>query len=157
MNAIAEKFDSNVRDLEGAFNRIVARVSLTNKSFESAFADLETDDRIALNSGVYVGEKVKLKSDISLKEIVTKIADHFAIEPEMLMNNNRAQGIVRPRQIAMFLCRSLTGTSWSVIAKFFGKRDHATVMRAYNKIREELQFNPQLAALLRNLFPDSEV
>ena len=118
---------------------------------------METDDRIALNSGVYVGEKVKLKSDISLKEIVTKIADHFAIEPEMLMNNNRAQGIVRPRQIAMFLCRSLTGTSWSVIAKFFGKRDHATVMRAYNKIREELQFNPQLAALLRNLFPDSEV
>lgn len=157
LNAIAEKFDSNVRDLEGAFNRIVARVSLTNKSFESAFADLETDDKIALNSGVYVGEKVKLQSDISLKEIVTKVADHFATEPEMLMNNNRAQGVVRPRQIAMFLCRSLTGTSWSVIAKFFGKRDHATVMRAYNKIREELQVNPQLAALLRNLFPDSEM
>ena len=154
---LAEKFDSNVRDLEGAFIRVVARASLMNKTLENAFSDLEDDDKKNLQAKVFVTkEKNPPRSDLSLQQIVSAVANHFALDYELLLSNSRAQRIARPKQIAMFLCRELTSTSWAVIAKFFGKRDHATVIRAYNKIKKESKKNPQLANLLRKLFPDVE-
>lgn len=154
---IAAKIDSNVRDLEGAFTRVVARAELMHKTFETAWEDLEIDDRAALSSGSFSGEiETSPPTNLSMRQIVTTVANHFALEPDSLLNNNRAQRVVRPRQIAMFLCRTLTATSWSVIAKFFGKRDHATVMRAYNKVSREMESSPQLAQLIRKLFPDTK-
>ena len=158
ISGLAEKFDSNVRDLEGAFNRVVARASLMHKSFEDAFNELEGDDRKNLQASADIFVKPELpvqQTNLSLQEIVTKVAEHFALTPNSLLSNSRAQKIARPRQIAMFLCRALTLTSWSVIAKFFGKRDHATVIRAHSKIQLELKKNPQLLQLLQKLFPDA--
>ena len=155
---IAAKIDSNVRDLEGAFTRVVARASLMNKTFESAFYDLETDDKKSTASDVFVeSKKITLKPEIPLKQIVATVANYFAVDPEMILNNSRAQRVVRPRQISMFLCRALTSTSWAVIAKFFGKRDHATVMRAYNKVQKELMTSPKLKNLIGNLFPEYDI
>ena len=158
ISGLAEKFDSNVRDLEGAFNRVVARASLMHKSFEDAFNELEGDDRKNLQASADIFVKPELpvqQTNLSLQEIVTKVAEHFALTPNSLLSNSRAQKIARPRQIAMFLCRALTLTSWSVIAKFFGKRDHATVIRAHSKIQLELKKNPKLLQLLQKLFPDA--
>ena len=156
ISGLAEKFDSNVRDLEGAFNRVVARASLMHKTFEEAFNDLEGDDKKNLQADVFVQkENPKPQTNLSLQEIVSKVAEHFALPPESLLSNSRAQKIARPRQIAMFLCRALTLTSWSVIAKFFGKRDHATVIRAHSKIQLEMKKNPQLAQLFQKIFPNS--
>ena len=152
---LAEKFDSNVRDLEGAFNRVVARASLMHKTFESAFNDLEIDDKKNLQANVIVTPIVAApQSNLSMRQIVDKVAEHFGLAPDSLLSNSRAQKIARPRQIAMYLCRTLTSTSWAVIAKFFGKRDHATVIRAHSKVQLELKKNPQLEQLLRNLFPE---
>lgn len=152
---IAEKVDSNIRDLEGTFTKVIARASLMNKTFENAFYDLDFDDKVALRSDTFVDSGTfRPYPDISLKQIVEIVADHFAIAPESLLDNSRSLKIVRPRQIAMYLCRALTLSSWSVIAKFFGKKDHATVMRAYSKIHCELISNPQLVQLFQKLFPN---
>ena len=151
---LAEKFDSNVRDLEGAFTRVIARASLMNKTFESAFSDLEEDDSRNLQAKVIVSqEKTPPRSDLSLQQIVATVANYFSLEYESLLSNSRAQRIARPKHITMFLCRELTSSSWAVIAKFFGKRDHATVIRAYNKIKRELKKNPHLLDTVEKLFP----
>lgn len=152
---IAEKVDSNIRDLEGAFTKVVARASLMNKTFENAFDDLETDDKVALQSNAFIDDNsARANSDISLRQIVETVAAHFAIAPESLLANTRSLKIVRPRQIAMYLCRAITLESWANIAKFFGKKDHATVMRAYNKIHRETKNNFQLVQLFQKLFPN---
>lgn len=152
---IAEKVDSNIRDLEGAFTKVVARASLMNKTFENAFDDLETDDKVALQSNAFIDDNsARANSDISLRQIVETVAAHFAIAPESLLANTRSLKIVRPRQIAMYLCRAITLESWANIAKFFGKKDHATVMRAYNKIQRETKNNFQLVQLFQKLFPN---
>lgn len=152
---LAEKFDSNVRDLEGAFIRVVARSSLMNKTFENAFSDLDSDDKKALQSNAIITpETPQPKANLTLQEIVDRVAEHFAISTETLLTNLRSQRIVRPKQIAMYLCRELTAKSWQVIAKFFGKKNHATVLRAYNKIHAELQINPQLMQLFKKIFPE---
>lgn len=152
---IAEKVDSNIRDLEGAFTKVVARASLMNKTFENAFDDLETDDKVALQSNAFIDDNpARTNSDISLRQIVETVAAHFAIAPESLLANTRSLKIVRPRQIAMYLCRAITLESWANIAKFFGKKDHATVMRAYNKIQRETKNNFQLIQLFQKLFPN---
>ena len=152
---IAEKVDSNIRDLEGAFTKVVARASLMNKTFENAFDDLENDDKVALQSNAFIDDNsARANSDISLRQIVETVAAHFAIAPESLLANTRSLKIVRPRQIAMYLCRAITLESWANIAKFFGKKDHATVMRAYNKIQRETKNNFQLVQLFQKLFPN---
>ena len=152
---IAEKIDSNIRDLEGAFTKVVARASLMNKTYETAFDDIETDDKVALQSNVFIDDgSSRADSDISLRQIVETVANYFAIAPELLLENTRSLKIVRPRQIAMYLCRVITSASWSTIAKFFGKKDHATVMRAYNKIQREAKNNFQLVQLFQKLFPN---
>ena len=157
ISGLAEKFNSNVRDLEGAFNRVVARASLMHKSFEDAFSDLEDDDKKNLQANVFVKTEAAPppQTNLSLNEIVKKVAEHFALTPDSILSNSRAQKISRPRQIAMYLCRALTLTSWSVIAKFFGKRDHATVIRAHSKVQLEMKKNPQLVQMLRKIFPDA--
>jgi len=153
--SLAEKFDSNVRDLEGAFIRVVARSSLMNKSLENSFSDLETDDKNSLQSKVIINAEISVpKSSLTMNQIVERIAEHFAVSTEEILTNSRAQQLVRPRQIAMFLCRELTINSWSMIARFFGKRDHATVMRAHQKIQREFATDPQLQQLFKKIFPE---
>ena len=158
ISGLAEKFDSNVRDLESAFNRVVARASLMQKSFEDAFNDLEGDDKKNLQASAEIFIKPEIstpQTNLSLKEIVAKVAEYFALTPDSILSNSRSQKIARPRQIAMYLCRALTLTSWSVIAKFFGKRDHATVIRAHSKVQLEMKKNPQLVQMLEKIFPDA--
>ena len=153
---IARKFDSNVRELEGAFIRVIARATLMNRPFENVLDEIKSDPAKKISSNSTNFSASPLYSDPSLKQIVTTVANHFALNPEELLGNNRSQRMVRPRQLAMFLCRAITSTSWTVIAKFFGKQDHATVMRAYNKVQEELKQSPQLVAMLQGMFPDEK-
>ena len=151
---IAQKVDTNVRDLEGAFIRVLANASLMHKTFDNAIQDIKS---VNSETGEYsVGNLISsLNNEPSLQQIVKTVAEYFSFEPGLILSNNRAQRIVRPRQISMFLCRALTSNSWAVISRFFGKRDHATVMRAYHKIKEEMEENPQLATMIKKLFPDN--
>lgn len=120
---IASQFKSNVRELEGALIRVVAYGSLTNNQ-----VDLELAKKILQDS--VIEEEQKLSID-SIQRIV---ADYFNLKIADLKSKRRTKSIAEPRQIAMFLARSLTNHSFPEIGEFFGGRDHTTVLHAYNKI-----------------------
>ncbi len=128
LSDIATKIDSNIRELEGVFNKIVARASLTHSPIT-----IELAENI-INEFKYESEKV-ISSDF-IKETVSK---YFSIDKEELAGSKRSNDIAFPRQIAMYLCREIAGMSFPQIGVDFGNRDHSTVMHGYNKISKEIK------------------
>lgn len=128
LSDIATKIDSNIRELEGVFNKIVARASLTHSPIT-----IELAENI-INEFKYESEKV-ISSDF-IKETVAK---YFSIDKEDLSGSKRSNDIAFPRQIAMYLCREIANMSFPQIGLDFGNRDHSTVMHGYNKIAKEIK------------------
>lgn len=128
LSNIANKIDSNIRELEGVFNKIVARASLTH-----SVITIELAEKI-INEFKYESEKV-ISCDF-IKETVSK---YFNIDKEDLSGNKRSNDIAFPRQIAMYLCREIANMSFPQIGNDFGGRDHSTVMHACKKIEKELK------------------
>lgn len=128
LSDIATKIDSNIRELEGVFNKIVARASLTHSPIT-----IELAENI-INEFKYESEKV-ISCDF-IKETVSK---YFSIDKEELAGSKRSNDIAFPRQIAMYLCREVAGMSFPQIGADFGNRDHSTVMHGYNKISKEIK------------------
>ena len=128
LSNIANKIDSNIRELEGVFNKIIARASLTH-----SLITIELAEKI-INEFKYESEKV-ISSDF-IKETVAK---YFSISKDDLSGNKRSNDIAFPRQIAMFLCRDVASMSYPQIGTDFGGRDHSTVMHACKKIDKEIK------------------
>ena len=128
LSNIATNIDSNIRELEGVFNKIVARAALTHSPITMEHAEL------IINEFKLKSEKV-ISSDF-IKETVAK---YFSINTKDLASEKRSNDIAFPRQIAMFLCRDVANMSFPQIGKDFGDRDHSTVMHAYNKIKKEVR------------------
>ena len=128
LSNIANKIDSNIRELEGVFNKIVARASLTHSPIT-----IELAEKI-INEFKYENEKV-----ISCDFIKETIAKYFSISKDDLSSNKRSNDIAFPRQIAMFLCREIANMSYPQIGEDFGGRDHSTVMHACKKIEKEIK------------------
>lgn len=128
LSNIANKIDSNIRELEGVFNKIVARASLTHSPIT-----IELAEKI-INEFKYENEKV-----ISCDFIKETIAKYFSINKDDLSSNKRSNDIAFPRQIAMFLCREIANMSYPQIGEDFGGRDHSTVMHACKKIEKEVK------------------
>ena len=128
LSNIANKIDSNIRELEGVFNKIVARASLTHSPIT-----IELAEKI-INEFKYENEKV-----ISCDFIKETIAKYFSINKDDLSSNKRSNDIAFPRQIAMFLCREIANMSYPQIGEDFGGRDHSTVMHACRKIEKEVK------------------
>ena len=125
---IATKIDSNIRELEGVFNKIVARASLTHSPIT-----IELAENI-INEFISKREKV-----ISSEFIQETVAKYFSIDKKDLAGEKRSNDIAFPRQIAMYLCREVANMSFPQIGIDFGKRDHSTVMHAYKKIDKEIK------------------
>lgn len=125
---IATKIDSNIRELEGVFNKIVARASLTHSPIT-----IELAENI-INEFISKREKV-----ISSEFIQETVAKYFSIDKKELAGEKRSNDIAFPRQIAMYLCREVANMSFPQIGIDFGKRDHSTVMHAYKKIDKEIK------------------
>lgn len=125
---IANKIDSNIRELEGVFNKIIARASLTHSPITIELAEN------TINEFKAASEKV-LSSDF-VKETVAK---YFNVNKDDLSSNKRSNEIAFPRQIAMFLCREVANMSYPKIGEDFGNRDHSTVMHACKKIEKEIK------------------
>ena len=128
LSNIANKIDSNIRELEGVFNKIVARASLTHSPIT-----IELAENI-INEFKYESEKV-ISCDF-IKETVSK---YFSINKDDLAGNKRSNDIAFPRQIAMYLCREIANMSYPQIGIDFGGRDHSTVMHACRKIEKEVK------------------
>lgn len=131
---IATNIKSNIRELEGAFNKIIAfaklnKVDLTIESAEEALKD------------VIYPNKTK---EVTPSLIINVVAEHFNVKPEDLASKKRNSEFVQPRQVVMYLCRELTSTSLVNVGKMLGGRDHTTVMHGVQKIESEILTNEEL-------------
>lgn len=137
---IANKIQSNIRELEGALIRIVAFSSLTNKEIS---VDLATE---ALKD--IISNKSKQITIASIQDIVSS---YFNLKSEDFKSKRRTKNVAYPRQIAMYLSRKLTDISLPKIGEEFGGRDHSTVIHAYEKITSELEKDNGLKETLDDL------
>ncbi len=128
LSNIANKIDSNIRELEGVFNKVVARASLTHSPITIELSEM------IINEFKYESEKV-----ISCDFIKETVAKYFSINKDDLSGNKRSNDIAFPRQIAMYLCREIANMSYPQIGTDFGGRDHSTVMHGCKKIEKEIK------------------
>ena len=141
LSAIATRIDSNIRELEGTLNKLIATASLTsNRQITMEMAEK------AINN--IVSQQEKVISAIYIQETVGK---YFNINPKDLKGSKRSNDITFPRQIAMYLCRNVANMSLPQIGKDFGKRDHTTVMHACNKIEKEIKTNSNTKLIVESV------
>ena len=132
---IATNIQSNIRELEGALNRLIAFQKLQN----TETLDLETAKKI-------LKKVIQPKSKrIDFRKLTKVVAEFYNLSEKDLLSNSRKQEIVRPRQIAMYLLREEVKYSFPQIGKKFGGKDHTTAIYAYEKIAKDLEKNEDLA------------
>jgi chromosomal replication initiator protein len=130
---IAENIVSNIRELEGALNRLIVYEQMENRPLT-----LEQAKHILANM---LSAKKKV---LSLKKIAICVAEFYNISMEDLLKQSRRKEYVKPRQIAMYLSRKEMGSSFPTIGEFFGGRDHTTVMHGVEKIENIASANEVL-------------
>ena len=139
---IANNFDSDIRQLEGAITRVFAYSLMMNKGIVTLDVAIESlKDQLS--------EKSVYKNDIY--RIQRVVCDYFKINIEELKGKKRNKNINYPRQIAIYLCRELTEESYPKIGTYFGGRDHSTIINAYQKIENDLLKNKQLQIVIEEL------
>ena len=131
---IATNIKSNIRELEGAFNKVMASSKLEKKEVTLELAEKALKDIISPDQ-----QKV-----ITPEYIISVVAEHFHLTVADLCGNKRSSKIVMPRQIAMYLCRDIIDTSLKTIGKNLGNRDHTTVMHGIEKIEKEILTNDNI-------------
>jgi len=131
---IATNIKSNIRELEGAFNKIIAYAKLNKVELTLSLAEEALKDVIYPN-------KPKEITPTLIKNVV---AEHFGIKPEDISSQKRNAEFVLPRQVVMYLCRELTDASLSGVAKLLGKKDHTTIISGIKKIKGEMETNEEL-------------
>jgi chromosomal replication initiator protein len=122
---LAHKITSNVRELEGALNRVVAHATLVGREISLETAQDVLHDLLRAND-----------RRVTIEEIQKRVAEHFNIRISDMSSARRARAVARPRQVAMYLAKQLTSRSLPEIGRKFGGRDHTTVMHAVRKVEE---------------------
>ena len=131
---IATNIKSNIRELEGAFNKIIAFAKLNKVDLTLSLAEEALKDVIYPNK----------PKEVTPSLIISVVAEHFGVNPEDITSKRRNSEFVQPRQVVMYLCRELTDTSFTNIGKLLGKKDHTTIIHGVNKIDSELKTNEEL-------------
>ena len=140
LSAIATRVDTNIRELEGTLNKLIAKASLTNSPIT-----MEMTER-AINDIVAKQDKV-----ISSEYIQDVVGKYFSVSPADLRGAKRSNDVTFPRQIAMYLCRNVAQMSLPQIGSDFGKRDHTTVMHACTKIEKEIKTNSNTRLIVESV------
>jgi chromosomal replication initiator protein len=138
---IANKFRSNIRDLEGALNRVIAHAKFMGEDITQEVA------RKALRDLLAVQER-----NVSIDNIQKTVAEYFKINVSDLLSSRRTRSITRPRQMSMALAKQLTRHSLPEIGSAFGGRDHTTVLHACRKVEELKQEDLRFSEDYENLF-----
>ena len=129
LSLIATKVDSNIRELEGIINKLIAKASLTETPITIEMAQKAIDD---------IKGETKVISSAYIQDVVAK---YYNISINDLKGQKRSADVTFPRQIAMYLCRNVAQMSMPQIGRDFGNRDHSTVMHACDKIEKEIKTN----------------
>ncbi len=139
---LANNIKSNVRELEGSLIRLGAYASLTGRQITLELA------RVVLRDVITEKERV-----IGLDEIMKLVADHFQIKISEMKSKKRTRNLVQPRQVAMYLCRTVAGGSFPEVGKAFGGKDHTTVLHACRQVDErranDIKFDAEVEALAK--------
>lgn len=133
INYIATNVNSNIRELEGALTKIIAYSKLTSTEITLKFAEDVLSD--LFNDA---------QKEVTPDMIIKIVAEHFNISVSDITSKKKSQDIVYPRQLIMYLCRTLTDVALSVIGKKIGNRDHTTVIHGYEKIQKEMEKNEKV-------------
>ena len=138
---IATNIKSNIRELEGALNKLLAYSNLeqTEITMEVAMKELQN---------IISPDKPR---EITPQLIIDVVCEHFHITKEQMISKSRSNDIAKPRQIAMYLCKNMTGVSLENIGELLGGRDHSTVIHGINKVEAELQTNEATVNLLNTI------
>ena len=137
---IATKIRSNIRELEGALIRVVAYCTLTGQHL-----DLKLAHEVLRDSFHEEDQK------ITIEQIQRVVAEYFNLKVADLRAKRRTQSVAKPRQIAMYMIRTMTSHSLPEIGEYFGGRDHTTVLYACNKLEEEVQKNPETVRVVEKI------
>ena len=148
---IANNIQSNIRELEGAFNKIIAfskinKISLNDITLEHA--------EEALKDIIYPSKT----KEVTPYLIINLVAEHFNVSAEDICSKKRNSEYVEPRQVVMYLCDELTDTSLVNIAKILNKKDHTTIMHGIKKIKEEIKVNEEMRnkiTIIKNILSPS--
>jgi len=137
---LAHRITSNVRELEGALNRVTAYASLTGRPVTLEMTQEVLTDLLRAND-----------RRVSIEDIQRHVADYFNLRLSDMLSARRSRAVARPRQIAMYLAKQLTTRSLPEIGRKFGGRDHTTVMHAVKRIAELRQIDSSLEDDLQHL------
>ena len=140
LDNIANRIDTNIRELEGALNKLIARASLINSPITMEMSEWAINEIVTSQDTV-----------ISSAFIIDTVAKYFNVNPKDLVGAKRSNDVVFPRQIAMYLCRSVPQLSLPQIGKDFGNRDHTTVMHACTKIEQEIKTNSNTKLIVESV------
>jgi chromosomal replication initiator protein len=140
---LAARIHTNIRELEGALNRVAAYAQLTGEAIDLDFA-------VAT-----LGETLRgAVRRVTIDEIQKRVGEHFDLKPLDMVSARRARAVARPRQIAMYLAKRLTTRSLPEIGRKFGGRDHSTVIHAVKRIEELRDSDGDVDAAVRLLLSE---
>ncbi|MBK8418876.1 chromosomal replication initiator protein DnaA [Candidatus Villigracilis saccharophilus] len=125
LESVAKQVQSNIRELEGALNRIVAFADLSGSALTPSLVEVALSDLLPS------------RSDLEPEKIVNQVADYYKLSIEKLLGRDRTKEVAHPRQIAMYLLREEAKISFPQIGEALGGRDHSTVMSAIDKVKDQ--------------------
>jgi chromosomal replication initiator protein len=137
---LAESITSNVRELEGALNRITAHADITAAPITIENTRIQLRDMLRSQA-----------KPITLESLTKTVAAHYRLTLQDILASTRLRTIARPRQVAMFMAKELTPLSLPEIGKYYGGKDHTTVMYAVRKIRQIMDHDPDFAEDMQTL------
>jgi chromosomal replication initiator protein len=141
LDLMAESITTNVRQLEGALKQLSARANLIGTKIDADAARRILQDQIQLPES----------TPISVEDVLNAITAYYGVSHDDLLGRSRQTDVVRPRHVAMYICRELLPLSLSAIGRRFGGRDHSTVSYACEKVSNRLDVRPELEAELRDV------
>lgn len=138
LDYVATNIKSNIRELEGALNKLCAYARLTHKKITLEFAEDALKDIISPNA----------HREITPQFIIQIVAEHYGISPNDICSDSRKSEFAYPRQIAMYLCRYMTDVPLKMIGKFMGNKDHSTVKYGVDKISNDMKNSESLSSTI---------
>ena len=138
---IARHVKSNVRDLEGTIIRILARSSLMNQEIDFVLVRDVVKERVGKT----------IVSDLTIEDVVRRVSEISNVPEKEIVGKSRKMEIVHARQVSMFLCRTVLGTSLNNIGVYFGGKDHTTVMHAVKTITKKQKNNHKIGKMVKKL------
>lgn len=141
LNYIATNIKSNIRELEGALNKLLAYSNLVK-------TDITMDIAMKELQNIIIPDKPR---EITPQLIIEVVSEHFQISLDQMISKNRSNEIARPRQIAMYLCKNMTDIPLDSIGALLGGRDHSTIIHGIKKVSDEYEANETTRNLIETI------